>query len=362
MDKCFKEHGVNIHPHHRQQAPPELVHHHQQQQQQQQQAAPWSATTANSSDNDSMNAAFELAYQQSYSQGPVLTPSSARSVNSSWANYTPMQMSAHSPQSLQYPSGYHHPSSSPSAYMRAHQVEQQQRAGTSYTIFPPTGAVPSSVRPPSASSNEGSDPEWGYDAPASQTQSYVMHGSASSSSGGGIVSGNGSSGLRSSGGSGSASAMNAPLPTSFSSVAARRAHVEAWIAKTALTSTQVKIAHTILRSSWWENEDPEPEVRHDDELVKRGLLVGNRVGGSRFRAFLDEENGYKCTFDHDGVPCTHGKGRTERALGTIRGFFRYKPVVCNGGCGMPCNQRFVSVEQCQKHVQKKRSGRVACPD
>ncbi|KAG8815247.1 hypothetical protein FRC19_001167 [Serendipita sp. 401] len=338
------------HHHHQHQQSLELLHHQQQ--------APWSATTTNS-DNDTMNAAFELAYQQSYSQGPVLSPS-ARSVQSQWVNYRPIQMSTHSPHSLQYPSGYSHPSSSPNAYMQTHQRLGQPHGSspsagtTTFTIFPPTGAVPSSTaRPPSASSNEGSEPEWGYDVHHTKSGSYGGTGSISGGSTGGS-----SGGVRPSGSSSGSSSVN----PSFSSVAARRAHVEAWISKTTLTPTQVKIAHTILKSAWWENEEPEPEVRHDDELVKRGLLVGNRVGGSRFRAFLDEENGYKCTFDHDGVPCSHGKGRTERALGTIRGFFRYKPVVCNGGCGMPCNQRFVSVEQCQKHVQKKRSGRVACPD
>ena len=117
----------------------------------------------------------------------------------------------------------------------------------------------------------------------------------------------------------------------FSSLAARRANVLEWMSKTALTSQQQAVAHVILASKWWELEDPEPEVRHNDELVKKGLIA--HVGGSRFRAFLDEGNGYRCTFDHDGAPCTHGKGRTERALGTIRGFFRYKPVVCTGGCG-----------------------------
>lgn len=103
----------------------------------------------------------------------------------------------------------------------------------------------------------------------------------------------------------------------------------------------------------------EPELRANDELVVKGFMS---PGGSRFRAFLDEEKAWKCTFDHDGVSCQHGKGRMERALGTIRGFFVYKPVTCGGGCGARCEQRFVSVEQCQKHVQKKRSGRVACSD
>ncbi|PVG00584.1 hypothetical protein CPB86DRAFT_782418 [Serendipita vermifera] len=151
-----------------------------------------------------------------------------------------------------------------------------------------------------------------------------------------------------------------PDASAFSSVTARRAHVVEWITKTNLTPAQVQIARNIISSKWWEKEDPEPELRPDDPLITSKLI--HVVGGSRFKAFLDEENGYKCTFDHDGVPCHHGKGRTERALGTIRGFFRYKPVMCNGSCGTRCNQRFVSVEQCQKHVQKKRSGRAACPD
>jgi hypothetical protein len=122
-----------------------------------------------------------------------------------------------------------------------------------------------------------------------------------------------------------------PDPSAFSSVAARRATVLEWISKTNLTPSQVQIARTIVSSTWWEKEDPEPELRPDDPLIQSKLI--HVVGGSRFKAFLDEENGYKCTFDHDGVPCHHGKGRTERALGTIRGFFRYKPVMCNGSCG-----------------------------
>jgi hypothetical protein len=116
----------------------------------------------------------------------------------------------------------------------------------------------------------------------------------------------------------------------FSSLSARRQHVQAWLARTNLTSTQIEVANAILTSSWWANEEPEPEVQHNDTLARRGILP---VGSSRFRAFLDELNGYKCTFDHDGKPCHHGKGRPERALGNIRHFFRYKPVMCNGNCG-----------------------------
>jgi hypothetical protein len=116
----------------------------------------------------------------------------------------------------------------------------------------------------------------------------------------------------------------------FSSLSARRQSVEAWLARTNLSPTQIEVANAILTSSWWAKEDPEPEIQHNDTLARRGILP---VGASRFRAFLDESNGYKCAFDHDGKPCNHGKGRQERALGTIRRFFRYKPVMCNGNCG-----------------------------
>lgn len=102
------------------------------------------------------------------------------------------------------------------------------------------------------------------------------------------------------------------------------------MARTNLLPGQIEVANTILNSTWWANEDPEPEVQFNDPLVQKGLVP---VGGSRFRAFLDEDNGYKCTFNHDGQPCNHGKGRLERALGTIRRLFRYKPVLCNGTCG-----------------------------
>ena len=169
------------------------------------------------------------------------------------------------------------------------------------------------------------------------------------------------------------------MPSAQPTLSVRYNTALAWFNRTSpqLTPAQIQIAQHILRSSWWEMEVTEPELRSDDILVQRGLI---NAGGSRFRAFLDEEKGWMCTFDHDGAPCQHGKGRMERALGTVRGFFVYKPVQCGGACGSrwcvcSCfvsrsdgssypysDQRFVSVEQCQKHVQKKRSGRVACQE
>jgi hypothetical protein len=130
--------------------------------------------------------------------------------------------------------------------------------------------------------------------------------------------------------SGETSDLGSQDGTEFSSLSARRQNVQAWLARTKLNAAQIEVANAILTSSWWANEDPEPEVQHNDMLARRGILP---VGGSRFRAFLDESNGYKCAFDHDGQPCGHGKGRPERALGNIRRFFRYKPVTCNGSCG-----------------------------
>ncbi|CAG8727197.1 13170_t:CDS:2, partial [Acaulospora colombiana] len=80
-----------------------------------------------------------------------------------------------------------------------------------------------------------------------------------------------------------------PDASAFSSVTARRAHVVEWISKTNLTPVQVQIAQSIISSKWWEKEDPEPELRPDDPLITSKLI--NVVGGSRFKAFLDEDNG-----------------------------------------------------------------------
>lgn len=116
-------------------------------------------------------------------------------------------------------------------------------------------------------------------------------------------------------------------------LSARYSSANSWLTRTSpqLTPAQVQIAQHIISSTWWETERPEPELRANDVLVVKGLIA---PGGSRFRAFLDEERGWMCTFNHDGVQCQHGKGRMERALGTIRGFFMYKPVACGGACGL----------------------------
>lgn len=135
-----------------------------------------------------------------------------------------------------------------------------------------------------------------------------------------------------SGGGENDSSDNELTTASQPSVSTRYNTAVSWLnrASAQLTPAQIHIAQYIISSSWWENESAEPELRANDELVVKGLVS---PGGSRFRAFLDEERGWKCTFDHDGVTCQHGKGRMERALGTIRGFFVYKPVACSGGCG-----------------------------
>jgi len=121
-------------------------------------------------------------------------------------------------------------------------------------------------------------------------------------------------------------------PSFRPSLHTRRTTVADWLHRTApqLTEAQIHIANHILGTRWWETESEEPELRANDELVVGGYIS---PGGSRFRAFLDEERGWRCTFDHNGAACTHGKGRQERAVGTIRSFFMYKPFPCGTQCG-----------------------------
>lgn len=293
-------------------------------------------------------------FQQQWMEGSGgalgMVPGPGYSHSHSHAGMMDAQIPSHTMASSQWGEGYVQYSNNPThgtpytTQSHSHHHSQQRQHIPHYSGD--IGTFPLVV--PSSSSTDNMDQEWPRD---SQSPSPTLLSSSLKNA------------LRNSSSSGSSTnTFDGVLGggAEFSSIAARRAHVLEWMSRTALTPQQSAIAHVILTSKWWELEEPEPEVRHNDDLVKRGLLT--HIGGSRFRAFLDEENGYRCTFDHDGAPCTHGKGRTERALGTIRGFFRYKPVVCTGGCGTRCNQRFVSVEQCQKHVQKKRSGRATCPD
>lgn len=109
--------------------------------------------------------------------------------------------------------------------------------------------------------------------------------------------------------------------------------VRIWLGSVNLSREQLYVAHSIIRSSWWQNNEQEPVLQENDDLVLRKLV---NPGFSRFMIFLDVTNGYKCAFLHDGKPCDHvkdGKSRPMRALGTINGFFKYKPVTCGGSCG-----------------------------
>ncbi len=107
--------------------------------------------------------------------------------------------------------------------------------------------------------------------------------------------------------------------------------IKIWICKTFFNQpSRQLLAFYISKQEWYQNDEVEPPIEHDDPLVLNGFLSAGAT--TRFEYFHESVEGHLCYADDENGPCDHRCPRRDRAAAHARAHFKYRPFACNGDC------------------------------
>lgn len=118
---------------------------------------------------------------------------------------------------------------------------------------------------------------------------------------------------------------------------------------------------SILRSSWFRDNQMEPPIQPNDPLVRHGLLTTEH---SRFDVFIHSfPDRHSCVYVEPGSTemCNYSNLRRQRVKIHVLGHFSYKPYICDGSCGKPdCTLGFADSTLLGEHVRRVAKPRAKC--